>query len=133
VKLTVTPLATVSDWNARTSMLGPPLWVIVCAAGSVCEHVAPLHALPLNVTVPAHVRLTAAEGVMPESCAEVNPAGVYPNDVMLQDAGIPLAASTQPKPSVAAAVDVHEVPQDTSFLPERSAHWPLGHCALLVQ
>jgi hypothetical protein len=46
-KLTVTPLATVSDLNARTSMLGPPVWVMVWGAGSVCEHVAPLHDPPL--------------------------------------------------------------------------------------
>jgi hypothetical protein len=133
VKLIVTPPATVSDWNARMSMLGPPLCVIVCGAGSVCEQVAPLHALPLNVTVPAHVRFTAAEALRPESCAEVRPAGVYPNDALLQDAGMPPAPSTQPKPSVAALVDVHDEPQERSFLPEMSAHWPLEHCALLVQ
>jgi hypothetical protein len=70
---------------------------------------------------------------MPESCAEVRPDGVYPNDEVLQDAGIPPAPSTQPKPSVAALIDVHDEPHDRSFFPEMSAHWPLVHCALLVQ
>jgi hypothetical protein len=74
VKETVTPLAMVRDWKASTSMLGPPLWVTVCGAGSVCEHVAPLHVLPLKVTVPAQLRFTAAAGVMPES--DVSPVGV---------------------------------------------------------
>jgi hypothetical protein len=46
---------------------------------------------------------------------------------------MPLAASTHPNPSVAAPVEVHDDPHDTSFLPEAIPHWPLAHWALLVQ
>jgi hypothetical protein len=46
---------------------------------------------------------------------------------------MPLAASTQAKPSVATLVDVHDDPHDTSFLPETTSHLPLAHWELLVQ
>jgi hypothetical protein len=74
-----------------------------------------------------------AVAVMPESCVAVRLDGVYPNVGVLQDAGMPPAPSTHPKPSVAALVDVHDEPHDRSFFPEMSAQWPLGHCALFVQ
>jgi hypothetical protein len=70
---------------------------------------------------------------MPESCVAVRLDGVYPNVGVLQEAGMPPTPSTHPNASVAALVDVHDEPHDRSFFPERSAQWPLGHCALLVQ
>jgi hypothetical protein len=73
------------------------------------------------VTVPAQLRFTTAVAVMPESWAEVRLDGVYPNVGVLQDAGMPPAPSTQPKPSVAPLVEVHDEPHDRSFFPEMSA------------
>jgi hypothetical protein len=81
---------------------------------------APLHVLPLNVTVPAQLRSTAAEGVMPESEARAD--GVYAKDAE-HEAGMPLPPSMHWKPS-AAPVPVHPDPQDTSFLPEAGTHLP---------
>jgi len=46
---------------------------------------------------------------------------------------MPFAASTHPKPSVAAAVTVQPEPHETSFWPVILEHCPLAHCALLVQ
>ena len=104
-----------------------------CGAGRVYDQVAPVHVPPLYATVPAQLRFATAVAVMPASCVEVRLDGAYPNVGVLHEAGMPLAPSTQPKPSVAALVDVHDEPHDRSFFPEIRAQWPLGHCALLVQ
>jgi hypothetical protein len=67
VKLNVVPDPIVSDWRARTSIVGPPLGVTVLTLGNDWPHVAPDQLVPLKVTVPEQVRLTAATGVSPAS------------------------------------------------------------------
>src|SRR5579859_67771 len=99
VSSSVTPLAIVRLWNARTSRVGPPVCAIVLAEGSVCEQVAPLHAVPSNVTTPAQLRSTGPTGEMVASCAAVTLLGVYPKVDELHDAGMPGLPSWQPNPS----------------------------------
>jgi hypothetical protein len=89
VRLSVIPDPIVSDWKARTSTLGPPLWVTVCGLGSDWPQVVPDQLVPLKVRVPEQLRFTAATGERPASWGAVRLAGAYPNDVDTHAAGIP--------------------------------------------
>jgi hypothetical protein len=116
----------VNPWKASTLIGGPPVCVIVCAAGSDCEQTAPPHAEPLYVTVPAQLRLTAPAGVRLASCDPVRFEGVYPKLVTEHDAGIPGAASRHWNPS-AEPDPVQFDPHDTSLRAEAATHLPLLH------
>jgi hypothetical protein len=111
-------------------MLGPPDWVTVFGAGSVCEHVAPVQPDPLNVTVPAQVRATGPTGVSDASCVDVRLLGVYPK-LPEHEAGMPGAPSWQPNPS--AAPEPLQPVQLTSFWPAALTHLPLVQSVSLVQ
>jgi hypothetical protein len=113
-------------------MVGPPDWVTVVGVGRVCEQVAPLHAVPLKVTVPAHVRATGATGVSEVTAVVPRFFGAYANGDVEHAAGMPGLVSWHWKPS-AAPVPVQLDPQDASFRPAAITHLPLVHWLSLVQ